>query len=309
MNDMGVIIPVVPDNHHVSAIMRIDDKVNPEYLGDALESLFAQSVPPEQLILLCSNVIKPAAQVIERYMADPRIQVEIIELAATQGLATAMNAALGICTGEWIMFVYPEGVSHPDRLAIQLDYVDHHPDIDVFSTWSEEYDDHGHQSIKASAIQHPAVVASMRWRNVLVHSSILVRATALQRVGGYRAKFRDLEAYDLFVRLALAGARFRVIPAELVRVHVDHSVSLLELWTDARFRVFCWRSGFVTVRQAYVSFAAHVMFALACAVSRGRPYWMVRTPMAPQAVQIRWLVAKKTTNQSAAVAQDIHTFL
>ena len=97
-----------------------------------------------------------------------------------------------------------------------------------------------------SAIYHSAIVETLRWRNILIHSSVLIRSSVLRRIGGYHHDL--LTDYDLYVRLALAGARFRVIPAELVDVRIGPK-ALRFAWKEICFRVFCWRIGFLNSQQ------------------------------------------------------------
>ena len=191
MNDLS--FASVP-RHRVSALMSVDGDAN---VADALESLFAQSMSPDQLVLLLDSAsLSPEqAAIVARYVVDPRIsRVDTVEISAELDFTAAMNTGLKICFGDWIMFTYANGVNHPDRLAIQLDYAARYPNIDLFATWCEEFDDAGGQVIKASAIQHAAVVNSLKWRNVLVHASVLIRAMALQEIGGYSARFPGLES-------------------------------------------------------------------------------------------------------------------
>ena len=97
-------------------------------------------------------------------------------------------------------------MNRSDRLAVQLDYVAQHPDVDVFSSWCEEFvEGEARRQIKASTVYHASVVAALRWRNVLVPPSTLMRAAAIRKVGGYRSAYDTLAEYDLYVRLGPGG--------------------------------------------------------------------------------------------------------
>lgn len=279
MNELSFTSDVMP-RRRVSALMNLDATASASYIDGALESVFAQSLAPDQLVLLIDRTLGNSQKaIVERYLSDPRIPMVDVVDTAGRNFADAMNAGLDICVGEWIMFVYPKGVNHPDRLAVQLNYAVRYHDVDVLSTWSEEFDDAGHQMIKASAIQHQAVVAALRWRNVIVHPSILVRSTALKRISGYRGTFSNLETYDLCVRLALSGARFRVIPAELVSLHVHQRGDfggVMDVRRNVSFRLFCWRAGFLNVRQLLIITSASIAFDLVGSVMRETLYGLVR---------------------------------
>ena len=64
------------------------------------------------------------------------------------------------------------------------------------SSWSEEFFEDGRASqIKVSPVAHEHITAALRWRNVLVHPTILAKSGALRAVNGYRSKFGMLEDY------------------------------------------------------------------------------------------------------------------
>jgi GT2 family glycosyltransferase len=286
VNDMGVI----PSADHcvmsdvvcrVSALLSVNTNETAKHLAEALESIYTQSQPPEQLVLVINGPTSTDLDaVIARYQADPQIAAcEIIRLPAHTGLANVINAGFALCTGEWFTHITCDDVNRSDRLAVQLDYVAQHPDVDVFSSWCEEFvEGESRRQIKASTVYHAAVVAALRWRNVLVPPSTLMRAAAIRDVGGYRSAYDTLAEYDLYVRLALAGARFRVIPAELVSVRITRRGGWPYIWNEVRFRVFCWRAGFLNLRQFMVITTAHLVFQLSGATMRGHLYRLVRRP-------------------------------
>lgn len=268
----------------VSALVSVTGHEDSRHLADALESIYAQSLPPDQLVIVVNGPVRiDHDTVIARYQADERITAcEIIRLADKNGLANVINAGFAVCTGEWFTHTTCDDVSRTDRLAIQVDYVAKYPDIDVFSSWCEEFTEgEAERQIKASTLQHQNLVAALRWRNVLVPPSALMRAAVVRKVGGYRSAHDALAEYDLYVRLVLAGARFRVIPAELVSVRTTRPGGWDHIWSEVRFRVFCWRAGFLNLRQFMVITAAHLMFQTLGTTLRGRLYGLVRRPATP----------------------------
>jgi hypothetical protein len=289
MNDMGVIAS--PDLGamsdvicRVSALLSVNTNETAKRLAEALESIYAQSLPPDQLVLVINGPTPTDHDaVIARYQTDPRVAAcEIIRLPTRTGLANVINAGFALCTGEWFTHITCDDVNRSDRLAVQLDYVAQHPDVDVFSSWCEEFvESEGRRQIKASTVYHASVVAALRWRNVLVPPSTLMRAAAIRKVGGYRSAYDTLAEYDLYVRLVLAGARFRVIPAELVSVRITRVGGWPHISSEVRFRVFCWRAGFLNLRQFMVITSAHLVFQLLGSTVRGHLYHLVRRPTNP----------------------------
>jgi glycosyltransferase involved in cell wall biosynthesis len=272
----------------VSALMSTYAGEIPKWLSEALESIFAQTLPPDQMVLVVDGPIgEELTAIIGQYQGDPRIPVvDVIKLPSNRGLANALNAGLEICSGDWIMRMDSDDRSHLDRLAVQMDYIRNHPTVDMLSAWCEEFsEDSTEIRIKLAPAEHDAIKAAMRWRNVITHPTNLIRAETLRNIGGYRSKFGMLEDYDLYVRLLLAGARFHVLPQSLLKRRVNRAVYKRRggwryLLCELQFRMFCYRSGFLNARQFLTTTAAYALFRLIGGSLRFQLYRFVRVRQA-----------------------------
>lgn len=273
-----------PVHPTVSCLITTYVRERAEHLAEALESIFAQDVPPDQLVLVLDGPVGASQEeVIARYRRDRRIaQVDVVRLPENLGLASALNVGLWHCTGEWVMRMDSDDLCRRDRLRLQLDHILAHPRTDHVSSWTEEFAS-GQEAtrLKASPVEHDAVVQALRWRNIIAHCSVLMRAEMVRRVGGYSTAYPLLEDYDLWTRLAQAGARFHVIPAVLTRVRSGLQQSARRGgWRyclhEIRFRTSRFRSGFLNSRQFVVTTSLYVAFRLAGKVLRGRLYRLTR---------------------------------
>jgi glycosyltransferase involved in cell wall biosynthesis len=207
----------------------------------------------------------------------------VVRLAENQGLGAALNAGLARCQGEWIMRMDSDDESLDDRVDVQLDYLQRNPSSDVIGSWSQEFFEESPATrLRASPVNHDAIVQSLRFRNIIVHPSLMIRAEALRAVGGYRANFPLLEDWDLYARMILANARFAVIPKVLVRMLVGIDMAKRRggfryLYHEARFRTFLWTSGFINTGQYVFSLIAYAVFRLLGPAIRNRMYKVVRT--------------------------------
>lgn len=136
--------------------------------------------------------------------------------------------------------------------------------------------------MKTAPTDQAALVKTLRWRNVICHPSVLMRAETVRRVGGYSGRFVYLEDWDLFVRLALAGARLTVLPQPLVRVRTsldqaERRGGWQYAMSDLRFRVFCLRSGFLPFHQFAMIAPAFLGYRLSGATIRNKLYRFVRS--------------------------------
>jgi glycosyltransferase involved in cell wall biosynthesis len=271
-------------------------------LDSALETIYAQSLAPDQVVVVFDGPVGSDQEaIVRRFAQDKRVpRLTIVRLSRNGGLAMAMNAGLAQCIGEFTMRMDSDDLSAPDRIELQLGYARQHPDIDVITSWTEEFFDDGSAGqLKVSPIRHDAVIRALRWRNILVHPSLFIRTETLRRIGGYRGQFGMLEDYDLFVRLAMAGATFHVIPKFLVRMRSSLAQrgrrgGLAYLRNELRFRAEWHRAGFLSTYQFFASTTMYTAFRAASPILRRRLYVLARSERGPaqQAASSRGVVTQ-----------------
>jgi len=268
----------------VSALMSTYAGETAKNLAESLESIYGQTLAPHQLVLVLDGPIDDSQEaVIAHYAKDCRIvDLTIVRLPSNVGLARALNAGLERCVGQYLMRMDSDDICDPLRLELQLNYFRDHPEIDIVTTWATDFYEDGRPNvIKSSPTCHDAVVRALRWRNVLVHPAVLVRIEAVRAIGGYRRDFGLLEDYDLFVRLALIGAKFHVIPKSLLRLRASTNQrrrrgGLRYCANDIKFRFFCLRTGFLNAREFFVLTSFYTVFRLIGGVLRDRLYSFTR---------------------------------
>lgn len=269
----------------ISVLMATYERERPERLARALKSMFCQTVPLDELVLVVDGPVSfEQEEVIAHYQQDQRIKsMLVVRLKKSQGLGPALNAGLEQCRCDWIMRMDSDDESVADRVAVQTDYLLRRPHVDIVGGWSEEFfDDSSVTRIKSSPVSHDAIVKMLMWRNVLVHPSLVIRATTLRAVGGYRGHFPLLEDWDLYIRMMLAQARFAVIPKVMVRMRVGEDQvarrgGFRYLRDETRFRTSLWTCGFISTSQYVVSILAYAAFRMVRPTIRNRLYRAVRT--------------------------------
>ena len=269
----------------ISVLMTTYHGERADRLARSLESMFSQTVTADELVLVLDGEVGADQEaIIARYSRDRRIpQVKVVQLPMNVGLGAALAVGQERCSGTWIMRMDSDDISVPNRTELQLAYVRQHPDVDLIGGWAEEFfEDAPGTRLKIAPADAVALVRKLRWRNVIVHPSVMMRTSVVRSVGGFRGRFPYLEDWDLFVRMAIAKARMIVLPEVLVRVHTSrdqaarrggwrHAIS------DFRFRTFCWRSGFLPLHQYTAIAPAFVGYRLAGGTVRNYLYRFVRT--------------------------------
>jgi glycosyltransferase involved in cell wall biosynthesis len=231
----------------VSVLMATYQSESAAHLSDALESLYNQTECPSRIVLVIDGPIGcDQYDVISHYVTDSRgPELKVVPLAKNYGLAAALNAGIPYCDTAYTMRMDSDDVATSDRLKLQRSYLDSHPDIAMVSSWAHEFSDHDNSGLlKVSPTDHDAVVTTLRWRNVIGHSAVMIRTDRLRSIGGYRSDFGLLEDYDLFVRLISGGEKLHALLKVLIRVHTGPEQegrrgNLRNLKNEFRFRIHC----------------------------------------------------------------------
>lgn len=170
-----------------------------QYLAEAISSILAQSYGNFELIILDDGSTDGSAAIIAGY-GDPRIRTV---RQVNRGLSPTLNRGIEMAAGCYLARQDADDVSFPERLARQVEFLEEHPDCCMVGTWAEIWVE-GSRTERSH--RHPAensaLKLSLLFDNYFVHSSVMLRRSALDQVGCYTtAKKRQPEDYDLWSRL------------------------------------------------------------------------------------------------------------
>lgn len=125
------------------------------------------------------------------------------------GIAAALNRGLTEATTRYVARMDADDVSLPGRLASQIKWLDHHPEIAAFGaqmlviTADDTAGRESNYPCRPEEVRH-ALFA--RGRCALCHPAVMLRREAVLAAGGYRTSFENAEDYDLWLRLSEKGA-------------------------------------------------------------------------------------------------------
>lgn len=168
------------------------------YLRDAIESILRQTYRNFELIIIDDGSTDGSSFVVEQF-DDPRIR---FYRQTNQGLAATLNRAIELSKGEYLARQDQDDVSYPQRFDRQIEFLENHPNYGMVGTWATILDACGGSE---RAHRHPAESLILKFEllfdNPFVHSSIMMRKTAVDFVGSYSTRHLP-EDYELWTRIA-----------------------------------------------------------------------------------------------------------
>lgn len=187
-------------NKLISVIMATYNPKNLDKVTAAIDSILQQTYSNLELIICddgSSDYVRNYLKEVEK--KDSRIKC--IYNDKNHGLAYSLNACLDEAKGDFIARQDDDDVSKPDRLKIQMDFLDKNPSIGFVGSAVDLFDDSGIWG-KSAVIPFPKKEDFLK-RSPFAHPTILARREAYDAVGGYRVSKETMRAqdYDMFMRM------------------------------------------------------------------------------------------------------------
>ena len=183
----------------VSVVIPTVDR--PALLGEAVASALAQTHRDLEVIVVLNGATAETAAAAKRYGADAKVRVVAMERGT---LAAARNYGMTFAGGEWIAFLDDDDIWLPEKIALQLAAA-HESGADLVTCDFVKFDEAG--DIAGTGL--PPLPAGLSYAEALMlenylsgGSAAMVRAAAIRSLGGFDARLKGCEDWDMWRRMA-----------------------------------------------------------------------------------------------------------
>ena len=210
--ELAVILPVYAGDH-------------PDYLREALESIARQSLQEFILVVVEDG---PLPEALKQALTEYKGEIQSLYHLHNQGLAEALNTAIDWCEQHQILFLArmdADDRMRPERLALQLAFLNAHKEVDVVGCALEEIDAQGRPRGKQVAYpeNHRECLRFFRFRDPLPHPGVMFRMRYFHKAGRYNPALRYNQDTELWYRGFLNGAVFANLPAVLLEFRMTEA--------------------------------------------------------------------------------------
>jgi GT2 family glycosyltransferase len=187
-----------------------------EYIGQALDSVFAQTFASFEVIVV--NDGSPDTPELERVLEPYRNRVVYIR-QENRGVSGARNTGMKVARGEFYAQLDPDDVWEPNYLAVQLEMLREtgadlvYPNAIFFGDGPEV----GRLFMDLCPSTGDVTAEKLMRFECTVMTSVTARREALLRAGMYDEAIKTAEDFDLWLRVALQGSRIVYHRQPLVR--------------------------------------------------------------------------------------------
>ncbi|MEJ0001576.1 MAG: glycosyltransferase family A protein [bacterium] len=177
-------------------------------IGRAVASVSRQTYPAWELLIVNDGSTDDTWAVIEELShGDPRIV--LISHADNRGIQKSLNQGVSRAKGKYMARIDDDDEwIDPSKLVAQAGYLEEHPDHVLLGTDAVVVDEKGTVlSANTMPKADTAIRAKILSKNCFLHSTVVMRADAVKKSGGYSESAQTLHAedYELWLRLGGMG--------------------------------------------------------------------------------------------------------
>jgi glycosyltransferase involved in cell wall biosynthesis len=176
------------------------------YLRKAIDSILSQSFQDFEFIIINDGSTDSSGEILTSFAAKEN-RIRIIKVP-NQGLTKSLNQGLAYCQGHYIARMDADDISLPDRFEKQVAFLDRSNETVALGTGVELIDEDDEslgrweRPTTHEALEHAHLSGLSGF---IVHPSVMLRANAVRKLGGYREDLVTGQDYDLFLRLGEIG--------------------------------------------------------------------------------------------------------
>ena len=202
-------------NDTISCIVPVFNQAH--FLPAALDSIFAQSLPVCEVIVIDDGSSDDVQGVVEKYAHE----VMFIQ-QANAGPAAARNRGIERANGEWLSFLDSDDLWHENKLEIQMQLMQSRPELDYCLTYKQHFWEQSmaEEEARLRAAGHPIVKDVPGY----VFQALFLRKSTFETVGYLNEALQTAEDTDWIVRAEDIGMKREIINQVLVyrRLHTTN---------------------------------------------------------------------------------------
>lgn len=204
-----------------SVLMSLYFKEKAEYLELCLNSLYEQTVIPDDIVIVFDG---PVGKCLERVIIkwQEKLPINIVRLAKNVGLGKALNIGIQHCKHNLIARMDTDDICEKYRFKIQLDRFYENNNLSLLGGYVTEFDGKTTASKKVP-LDFYTIKKVALYRNPFNHMSVMFKRDIIEAVGGYK-DHHFMEDYNLWIRLIAKDYICENLDISLVKARVGRDM-------------------------------------------------------------------------------------
>lgn len=188
-------------------------------VGQAIESVNNSTYKNFEIIVVDDGSTDNTKEVIEQL----KIKFDFIYIyQQNKGLAGARNTGIENARGDFLVFLDSDDLVLPQKFQMQIEYFSNNKNADAVYSLSDCFveDDVNDRFNIGLPVFEGNVLTNLLFGNFMHVNSLMVKTSTVREVGMFNVNYKELEDWDLWLRMSLKGAYFYCIKEVLSLVRV-----------------------------------------------------------------------------------------
>lgn len=263
-----------------SVLMSVYKSEKAEYLRIAMNSMWNQTFPTNDFVLMCDGPLSPELDaVIEEMQSAHSDTLHVIRFEKNSGLGHALQVGVKECKNELIARMDSDDISKHERCEKELAVFAAHPELSIVGSVIEEFTEIEPGASVPSAINAKRVVPEKsedivvfaKQRNPFNHPSVMYRKADVLAAGNYQ-DVRYMQDYYLWTHMLIEGFKGYNIQEPLVWMRADSNLFKRrsgKLYRDIQLNLFKYMKD-----QGFISKTQYVKSCILRVGSSMAPNWL-----------------------------------
>ena len=212
----------IDDYNKYSVLMTVYKKTVLEYLQQSLESMLAQTLGPEQIVIVFDGAVTNEVReyLLEFRESHPDL-FTIVGLEENKGLGLALKEGMSFCRNQLIARMDDDDISLSYRIEKQVEFLKNNKNIDIVGGNISEFIGNPNNIVgnRVLPTTNSEILNYQKSRSPFNHVTVLFKKYAVEKAGGYEHWHYNEDSY-LWARMTLAGCKFANIDEVLTLVRV-----------------------------------------------------------------------------------------
>ncbi len=192
-------------------------KTPEQYLEKAIESILNQTYVNFEFIIIVDGDLENKA-IVEKY-DDKRIKV--IFNKKNMGLPYSLNKGIELSSGEYILRMDSDDISFKNRIEQQVAFMENNKEIDIAGAYAVTFGEKKAFSFYPFN-DYETIKAQLIVRCVLVHPTVIIRASTLKKEIKYNESYFTAQDYELWSRM-VRKHNICIMPFYILKLRIHKS--------------------------------------------------------------------------------------
>jgi len=233
---------------------------NPIHLKEALDSIFHQTYPPSEVVLVEDGILtKKLYEVLDIYIERYKGIFKRVKINKNSGLGNALNIGLNNCSFELVARMDSDDICVRDRFEKQYNFLINNPNVAVLGTIVEEFNKKiGDLSIlRKSPCDYLKILKYSKFRNPFNHPTVMFRKNMILKADSYES-VPFFEDYYLWIKLLNNGVLIQNLNEPLLYFRIGNDLisrrsGFRYLKNEFNFLLKIYKIGFINFHELVIN--------------------------------------------------------